>query len=152
MNRHASLLLKNPREVKWRNMYRTRDFIKRDALAQLRREICLRRFRSLGMIHVCTFAFRSARDTVFDERRLEHISNELQRGNVSPQRLQRIRLSRLKPLHELAMSPEHTTVTRPGKKSERLVRMIVYRRVELAHDVVEHTRRNSEDGAAIAAI
>ncbi len=78
------------------------------------------------MNHVCTFAFRSARDSVFDERRLQHVRNKLQRGNISPQRFQRTRLSRLEPLHELAMSPEHTTVTRPGKKSERLVRMIVY--------------------------
>lgn len=152
MNRHTSVLLKNSREMKRRHMHRTRNFIKRDTLAHLRREIRLRSFRPLSMIHVCTFAFRAARDTVLDESRLEHVRDELQRGNISPQRLQRIRLSRLEPLHELAMAPEHTTVTRPGKKSERLLRMIVYRGIELAHDVVEHTRRNSEDRAAIAAI
>ena len=133
-------------------MHRTRDFIKRDTLAHLRREIRLRSLRSLSMVHVCPFAFRAARDAMLDERRLKYVRNELQRGNISPQRFQRIRLRRLKPLHELTMAPEHTTVTRPGKKSERLIRMIVYRGIELAHNVVEHTRRNSEDCPAIAAI
>src|SRR5215207_2808304 len=50
------------------------------------------------------------------------------------------------------MPPENATVTRSGKKSEWMVWMIVYRRVELANDVVEHTRRNGEDSTAIAAI
>src|SRR3569832_448918 len=50
------------------------------------------------------------------------------------------------------MTPEDTAVTRSSKKSERLVWMIVYRRCELTHDVVEHARGNGEDGAAIATI
>ena len=87
MNRNTGLLLKNPREMKWRNMNRTRHFIQCYSLTNPGRQISLRRFRSLRMIHICAFAFRLSRHTMFDERRFQHIGDELQRRNVSPQRL-----------------------------------------------------------------
>jgi len=48
-------------------MNRTRNLIKCYALTDSRREISLRRFSSLRMIHICTFAFRLTRDAVFDK-------------------------------------------------------------------------------------
>src|SRR4051794_37505071 len=86
MNGYAGLLLKNPREVKRRSVHRMRDFIKRHALAYPRREICLRRFCSLRMVHVRTFAFRLTRHAMFDESRFKHVRDELQRRDVSPKR------------------------------------------------------------------
>lgn len=150
MNRHAGLLLKNPGEVKWRSVHRARDFIKRDAIAHSRREIRLRCFRSVRVVPVRAFSLRPARYSMFDKRRFKHISDELERRDVSPKRFEGI--GGFETLHELPMTPEDAAIARSGKESERLFWMIVYGRVELAHDVVEYARRNGEHSAAIAAI
>src|SRR5262249_14737540 len=61
MDRHAGLLLKNPRQVKRRRMNSARHVVERDSFIHSRRQIRLRRFSSLGVIRVCAFAFRLAR-------------------------------------------------------------------------------------------
>jgi hypothetical protein len=125
MNRNAGLLLKNSREMKWRCVNSARDLIERDTLTHPRREVRLRGLSTFSVIGVCTFAFRLMLDTTMHERGLKHIGDKLERRNISPQRLERIRFRRFETLHQFAMTPEHVAVARPGKEPERLIGVFV---------------------------
>jgi len=140
MDWNTCLLLKDPREVKRRRMHGTRNLIKRDTFAHARGEISLCRFSSFSVIGARTFASRLVLDTTTLKCRLQHIRDKLQRRNISPQRLKRIHVCRFESLHQLTMTPENAAVTGTSEEPKRLIGMFVDGWIELANDVVEHTR------------
>jgi len=140
MNRNAGLLLKYSREMKWRSVYSPRHLIERDAFTHPGREVRLCSFSTFRVIRIRTFSFRPALDSTMHECGFEHVSNKLQRRHISPQRLEGIHVRRLETLHELTMTPEDACFAWSCKELKRLLGMFVDRWIELADDIVEHTR------------
>jgi len=152
MDGHARLLLKYTGQVKRRSVNGAGNVVEHNALAHSRGQVRLRSLDAFSMIDVRALSFRLTRNATLPESGFEHVSDELQRSHVSPQRFKRIRFCRLKTLHEFPMAPKHPAVARSGHKEKRLIRMIVNRRIEFADNVVEDAWRNREDGPSIAAV
>lgn len=90
MDRNTSLFLKYTRQVKRRRVHRARHIVERDSLTHVGRKISLRSFGAIGVIGICGPALWLGRAAAMNKRRLEHICNELQRGDVRPQRFEGI--------------------------------------------------------------
>ena len=125
MNRNTRLLLKNARKVKWRRVNSTSDLIERDSFAHSRREIRLCCFSTLSVFSIRPFSSRLAFDSTMHKRRLEHISDKLQRCNIGPQWFERIHVRAFESLHQLAMTPEDVWFTGSSEEPERLIGMFI---------------------------
>lgn len=125
MNRNARVLLKNACEVKRRSMNSTRNLIKRDSFTHPRREIRLCCFSTFSVFRIRPFSSRLAFDSTMHKRRLEHISDKLQRRNIGPQWFERIHFRAFESLHQLAMTPENIWFTRPSEEPERLIGVFI---------------------------
>jgi hypothetical protein len=76
--------------------------------------------------------------------RFDDIGDELESGDVGPQRLERFRIGSLQTPHVFAMTPEELRVTWSIGERERLIRTFVDGRVELADDIAQDRLRDDE--------
>ncbi len=71
-------------------MNRAGDVVERDAFTHSRGKIGFHGFGSIGVVYARAFSLCLSRDATLNECRLEYVSHELQRGNIGPQRFERI--------------------------------------------------------------
>src|ERR1043165_6037323 len=100
-------------------MNSVRDLVERYTFTHPRRQVRLRSLSTSGVIGIRRFSSWLGRPIEMHKRRREHINHKLQRRNIGPQRLERIRFRRLETLHELAMTPEDACFARTSEEPER---------------------------------
>lgn len=120
-------------------MNRAGHVVQRDALADAAGHVVFSSFGALGVIGICTAAFMFANDAVLPISRFQHVSHQLDRGHIRPKRFERFCFSicfrRFQPRDKFAMPPEDPVVARAGHKRKGVLRTLVNRGVEFAHDV-----------------
>lgn len=141
MDRRAGSLVKDAGQMKGRRSRSASDVVERDAVAQSARQVGFDCLDAVRVISVRGVSPALARQALSRECGFQHVSDELKRRLLGPERFvtaqfERIGFGSLQPSHEFVKPPENAGIAGAGNEGKCTFGPVVYGGIEFADDVV----------------